>query len=265
MNYENRVTIFIDILGFKEIIKGTVDSEGNGVEEKIDFLNRTMLSMREILNIDKPDEHFAKSKQITQFSDSIVISFNANEESEIYFTLTEIKNLIINLALSNIICRGGIAYGKLIHNDKVLFGPAMVEAYETESKAAMYPRVVLDSTIIHLAYQHHGQHHSATDEVDAFKDVINIDGDGMFYIDYFGSAQSELNDPIYDMPIYINKLIEIYSLGIGRAKSPDVKVKFSWMKSKINEMIDYYKKQDYIDAQPDEFLKQYFSSLNRIE
>jgi hypothetical protein len=98
MKYEKRVTVFLDILGFKQLIKSTEIKE------------------------EDVEENFSKSKRITHFSDSIVISFNENEESEIFYTLSEIQNLIINLIYKGIICRGGIAYGKLIHNEKMIFG-----------------------------------------------------------------------------------------------------------------------------------------------
>ncbi len=39
MTYQHRFVIFIDILGFKEIIKTTNDNEGNDLTIKIDALN----------------------------------------------------------------------------------------------------------------------------------------------------------------------------------------------------------------------------------
>ena len=119
MNYENRITVFIDILGFKNIIKNTENKDGTDNEKKIEFLHNTILTIRKLLDIDDPNGHFAKSKQVTQFSDSIVISFEENEESEVFYTISDIQTLVINLVLKGFICRGAISYGKLIHNEKV--------------------------------------------------------------------------------------------------------------------------------------------------
>ncbi|NHQ61111.1 hypothetical protein G9409_11070 [Chlorobium sp. BLA1] len=247
MNYENRITVFIDILGFKEIIRKTCDNNGNDLSEKVDLLNESLLMIRDYLDIDKPDEHFSKSKKITQFSDSIVISFEETETSEIYYTLSDILGLLVNLTRRGIICRGGIAYGKLIHTDKILFGPAMVTAYETESKAALYPRVILDISIIELAAKHHAKHHTPKDELNAIKDIVSVDGDGMLYVDYITKAESELDDPELDFPEYINKLKEIIETGLKEAKAPDIKIKYSWMKTKFNDYISELKKDNYTE------------------
>lgn len=67
---------------------------------------------------------------------------------------------------------------------------------------------------------------------------FNRKHDVMYYVDYFAKAQGELDDPDYDMPMYIDKLKEIIEKGLKMAKkSPDIKVKYSWMKNKYNIMI----------------------------
>jgi len=264
MKYEKRITVFLDILGFKQIIKATEDNQGNDNEEKIKFLHDTILQIRELLDID--NGHQAKSKQVTQFSDSVVISFKENEESEVFYTLSDIQTLVINLALRGIICRGGISYGKLIHTDKMIFGPALVEAYETESKAALYPRIILDRTIIDIGKKHHAFHHGEIDEKKAILKILNKDTDDMFYIDYFSKAQSELDDPEYDMPTYIDKLKEIIEAGIKAGKkSPDIKVKYNWMKNKFNTMVKAYTDTNFISALNDQDLKDYYNELEQIK
>jgi hypothetical protein len=266
MKYDKRITVFLDILGFKQIIRNTEDKNGIDNEDKIAFLEETILKIRELLDIDNANGHQAKSKQITQFSDSIVISFKENEESEVFYTLSDIQTLIINLTLRGIICRGGISYGKLIHNDKMIFGPALVEAYETESKAALYPRIILDKTIIDIGKKHHAIHHGEIDEKLAIKKILNQDTDDMFYIDYFSKAQGELDDPEYDMPTYIEKLREIIEQGIKDGKkAPDIKVKYNWMKNKFNSMVRAYTRAEFISMLQDQDLKDYYSDLKLIK
>ena len=260
MNYENRITVFLDILGFKEIIKETLDKDGNDNLEKINDLNGALEKIREFLDIDLPEGHFSKSKIVTQFSDSVVISFLHTETSEVFYTLSDIHDLLINLALRGIICRGGVAFGKLIHNEKFIYGPAMITAYETESKAAMYPRIILDKSIIKLAAENHAVHHLPTDEINALKSFITVDGDGMLYIDYIEKSQQELDDPENDMPLYIDKLKEIIETGLNKAKSPDIKVKYTWMKTKANRLIDRMKKGTYSGD-----LQEYYTNIKRIE
>ena len=82
--YEERVVAFIDILGFKNLINDTLINEDEKVEDMIDVLNVSS----EILN----QSPSSKSKMVTQFSDSIVVSFKAIDSNEIYYTL-----LVLNI------------------------------------------------------------------------------------------------------------------------------------------------------------------------
>jgi hypothetical protein len=43
--------------------------------------------------------------------------------------------------------RGGITIGELVHNNDVVFGPALNRAHELESKVAEYPRIIFDPVI----------------------------------------------------------------------------------------------------------------------
>ncbi len=266
MKYENRVTIFIDVLGFKQIIKSTLNPDGSDNENNIKLLNDLILLIREIMDMDDEEGHISESMQITQFSDSLVISFKEDEESEVFYTLSNIQNLIINLVGRKIICRGGIAYGKLVHNDKMVFGPALVEAYETESKAAMYPRIILDRSIIEIGRKYHAFEHGQSEEQRAILKLLSKDTDDMYYIDYFTKAQQELDNPEFDMPEYIDELKVIIKEGIKFGKkSPDLKVKYGWMKNKFNAMLRNFKKPEFIELLSNTGLKDYYSNINYIE
>jgi hypothetical protein len=69
--------------------------------------------------------------------------------------------------------RGGVAKGKLYHANGVVFGEAMVRAYQLESRVAVYPRVVVaDELII-------GKPEAK------FGPWIRRDFDGLLCVDYF--------------------------------------------------------------------------------
>ena len=263
MMYENRVTVFLDILGFKEIINGTYDDKGNDIEVNINQIAYIHDIIRKLLDADNPSE-FSISKQITIFSDCIVISFKEEEQSEIFYTLSDIQDLIINLVFEGIICRGAISFGKLIHTDKTIFGPALNEAYLTESKAALYPRVILNKSIFEIAQNNHASHNSSKDEIESICNIVSIDTDDMYYIDYYAKARSELDDPVYDMPDYIDKLRDIIMNGfeVGKNK-PDIQIKYHWMKNKFNKMVSYFIKNSVSIVDPD--LKDYYQNLKKID
>ena len=80
--------------------------------------------------------------QTKTFSDTIVIS---DEDTDAGFNRVAETAASVAAALlwRGRLCRGGIARGSLIHTDAVLLGPALVNAYDIKSKAAVYPRIVI--------------------------------------------------------------------------------------------------------------------------
>ena len=157
MQYQDRIVCFLDILGFRALISQTLNADGSDSPEKIGHLSEVLNVIRELLDIDRPRDR--PPAEITQFSDSIVISFLSGEKSGVFDSLLSILWVQINLVLKGILCRGGITRGRLIHTPTQLFGPAMVDAYALESRAALYPRVILDEPIIKAGVQAHARHH----------------------------------------------------------------------------------------------------------
>lgn len=251
MKYDNRIVAYLDILGFKDLLDKTVDNEENDVEEKIDAIQDVYKIIRTTWDLDEGDinsEYFKKAilkdrekkkKVVTIFSDTIVVSFLQQAESEIFLTLMELRWLIMNLAHKGVICRGALAYGKLIHTDKMIYGPALVEAYMTESKAALFPRVILTKELIQLAGKFKSSHNSPEEEVEYVEGLLKKDLDGMYYIDYFLGAQNDLDDE-FDFPIYLEKMADMIRKGV-KSRKPEVRIKYMWMKEKINEVIDLCK------------------------
>jgi hypothetical protein len=243
MKYEKRVVAFIDILGFKSLLDETVDSKGGDNEERIDNVIEAYQTIKEIWQTDSFSNiaTVSTTKKVSIFSDSIVVSFKAEEPSEIFSTLLDIKHLIMDLISRKILCRGAISIGKFIHTDDYLFGPALIEAYTLESKAAMYPRVILDRDIIEAGYKHSPSNLSSSEAKDYVESLLEQDSDGMYYIDYFFKAQSELDDPDYDFPEYIEILggiIRSGLMGSSHHGKADLRVKYSWMRERYNRMVE---------------------------
>ena len=49
MNYENRVSLFIDILGFREIVKSTLDNVGNDDKNRIEKVYEIFKAIKTLL------------------------------------------------------------------------------------------------------------------------------------------------------------------------------------------------------------------------
>ena len=235
MNYEDRVVCFIDILGFRSHISKTIDKDSKEVAEETGNLIK---AFNVIKNVNAHVIDDVKTKKVTQFSDCLVISFVLSEKSEVFCTLKEIQWLLIELVKYGILCRGGITFGKLVHTDDIVFGPALVDAYILESKAANYPRVLVDNSILDIATKYHASHHGPQHEIESIKECLGLDSDGMFYIDYILEITEEFDDLEDDYAIFLNSLSELIEEHIDSPK-PDIRVKYSWLKEKYNEAVKY--------------------------
>ncbi|HVW98709.1 MAG TPA: hypothetical protein VHA56_22265 [Mucilaginibacter sp.] len=273
--YEERVTVFIDILGFKEMLSETISSKGDPRQEKINEIVDAYRAIRDVWDLDLGKEKDYRSvsknsKRITTFSDCLVISFKTTEKDEVMYTLLEIKWMIMRLVDRGILCRGAITHGKLIHTEEILFGPALAEAYILESKAAMYPRVILHADILKIAKENRMHPNDPYNEDEELVSLLEKDTDGMYYIDYFAKAQEELDDPEYDFPSYMQKLGDKIRKGLMGSSSifkSDIKVKYRWMKERYNRLIDQAQNKDFLkrlEKQGDHDLARAYRSFKKI-
>lgn len=228
--YENRFVLFLDILGFKKKVDATYSKEQD-LPLEIEKLYNALETISE------SNARTAGSKRFTQFSDSIVVSFNDSEEYEFSHLLDDISIMLYELASQGIFCRGAIAYGKFLHDEKFLFGPALVEAYETESKAALYPRVIIDKSVLDVYKQ---KSKKALKRLQLKKDFVDNylleDMDDKLFIDYFYLPVERAVGPDAYVE-YLEKLRSHISDELSRARAADIRVKYGWMKQKFNSTL----------------------------
>lgn len=236
MQYDSRIVLFLDILGFRKHVLDTTekDKETNefvDIEEKITALYETLSKMGEIAGVNGNQEKI----NVTQFSDSIVISFLDRSPSKASTVFEIILKIIVHLVGKQIICRGALSYGKFIHDSQILFGPALVDAYETESKAAMYPRVIMDRKIYDFSRMYHDKKTGTFVIPEGISDYLKLDLDGKYYIDYFTAARRVIQDD-NNLIAYYKTLREIIIQG-RKFEQPDLKVKYGWLKMKYNKFL----------------------------
>lgn len=143
--YDDRVVCFLDFLGFRAQIGRTENQDESLAISEIERIACGINRLREIMDVDSPEER--PDTEVTQFSDSVVLSFRATSPSGVFYSLQSILQAQVALVKCGFLCRGAIVRGKLVHNKTLLFGPAMNRAYDLETKAAVYPRVILDAKI----------------------------------------------------------------------------------------------------------------------
>jgi hypothetical protein len=132
-----RVVAFIDVLGFRELVR-RMETEPDLVER----VHHALLGIRV-----KEDGIYADEDhkvEMTSFSDCAVFSAPEGQESDVLRRLTYLSR---DLMSNGILSRGAVVLGKVHHRERILFGPAIVTAYEAELHVAKYPRIFVSDEV----------------------------------------------------------------------------------------------------------------------
>ena len=134
------------------------------------------------------------------------------------------------IADEGIIIRGGITVGKVVKSYRQLFGPAVVRAYELESKIAKNPRIIVDKEVLNELAVNPGLwvHDRRTDE-QAVRNLLREDDDGELFVDYLRLAQNELDDPAY-YNVFLARHQLVITEGLKRySQDRTIRAKYEWM------------------------------------
>jgi hypothetical protein len=253
LKYEKRIIAFIDILGFRELIK---DSEKNpGTLEKIyEIINY-------FKNWEKPESWNLKTIEIeedaqkkglanfdlsnkstcTCFSDSIIVSIKISDGdinailSTLIANISYIGSYIIQ---KGILFRGAITIGNIIHQDNgIILGQGFIDAYNLESKLATFPRIVVsDKLIKELNYPLEAKRNRYP-----YHQYLTRDKDGCIgfnQLKYFEVVQSwtEMKEDILKDALDKTRKVIIDGLDYS-FELPSVHSKYQWLKNEYNSLI----------------------------
>ena len=170
------IIAYIDILGGKKFISENPSAFFTNCQ---DLFCKTTEEMRSIINTQETTE----IKNLT-FSDNICIIVKV-ENDDVYFQRMKLLlNYVGILQQHALFCygytlRGGIAYGTIYSDDKLISGQPLIEAVTLEEKVAFYPRIILgDSAVKLLSAENQTwlkQHH-----------LIHTEADSAMMVDFIG-------------------------------------------------------------------------------
>ena len=185
--YSERCVAFIDILGFSAIVNNSITSP-----EQASNLAKILSQMTENTNSDIVT--FSGDDFKTQtFSDCIVISESASDHglSHLVWIISQLER---DLLAEGILTRGGIAEGLLHHSERIVFGPALIEAYRLESTTAIYPRVVVDRR----AHQHFKRFQTNEGLLNDYNQ-LRFDDDGPVFVDFLAPFRRQTQMSAHDL------------------------------------------------------------------
>lgn len=229
-SYERRIVCFIDILGFSNIVKGTVTSGIRGASGLRNICGA--LNMLDDFRLTMSEAMKAKDVRTTQFSDSVVISFPWNEEdNSIVSAILLIKTYQVFLIMHHgVLLRGGITVGDIIHNEKLIVGPAMIDAYTLESKCAITPRIIIDSQVVPLFEKAFDRCRNNSHSIDTT--LINKDDDDRYFIDYFNFSERNRTGCVCYYNDYLHQLKMLVAENKDNSDAR-IREKYLWMNNKI--------------------------------
>ncbi|MCZ2483135.1 hypothetical protein G9H64_09215 [Aquirufa nivalisilvae] len=218
MTYEKRIVCFFDILGFADAVKDKILSSDE-IKSLFDELN---ILINENSNDYIPIIHFSDSFVIT-------IKFKRNAPSQ----LGIVVKILIKLLEYNLLARGSIVFGEVLHFEKNIFGPALVEAVELEKKKAKYPRIIVDKSLNELELPTTGN--GTITYINFFNNFRYIkldDVDNEYYIDFIGELKNNKNNS--------NCVSNLHSLIKKFRNSEDEKIreKYTWLENKVDQDIN---------------------------
>jgi hypothetical protein len=231
--YETRAVLFLDILGFRDLIASRKEKEildalivsakvpiplGASVDEGLDF-------------------------RVTAFSDCVVCSARILAKSNFFpaaYVAAYAGRLALELLTRGILSRGAITVGKLYHQEQTVFGPALIEAYELESRFAQYPRIIVPPKVMGQVNMTLAIRVGADWWLDHYP--FREDFDGMHHLDIFGPFFIDYRPPSLK-PKRANSLKAVgpattrlvTRLCRRKFNDPRVSTKYAWMKSYLDE------------------------------
>jgi len=145
--YEDRNVAFIDILGWR----ASIEAAGSQGARELGWLVQLLQQIEKGAGTHRsfaqglagvPAFDAMRATHVTQFSDSIVISLPADEAGSFQWVLEQVLAQICGIACqSGFLLRGGIARGPVFHRERMIYGPALIAAYDLEQRVR-YPRIL---------------------------------------------------------------------------------------------------------------------------
>jgi hypothetical protein len=228
--YQERIVAFIDVLGFSDLVKASdTNPVARGKISKLIVSNRLFERVMD-------DARFAGA---TFFSDSFVLSM---QPDRMFYMVREVGHLCRFLLLQGLPCRGAITVGSLYHHDRLVIGPAFLDAYRLEQSVACYPRIILDDTAIEFWRMEFASPPAHVH----LESLVKLDRDGQHFIDIFSrewdanfiswtdivpSPESPPNDHADFMELASQQIQDGLA---ANTRSSKVRAKYEWLATECN-------------------------------
>ena len=249
--YEERLCAFVDILGFCDLVRQSVDR--SPLQGQIRQLLREVVQARPVWDRDSPVDviegrltrqginnprheaellvkEYAAAERGLSFSDSLILSATLNDHA-VTNLVTSLLFLTRRLAELGKYVRGAVCLGKLCHEQDLCFGPALIDAIDLEKNVACFPRIIFTPEA-HAAVAKVQSH-----SVGPLAPYLREDFDGWRFLDFLNQAALDLGGPFRE-----DQMMEI-RLALDRQFSSSrvpnrVRQKLLWLARYFNSVLE---------------------------
>lgn len=220
---------FLDVLGFSARIRASYkDKTANELLRQFHAIFERRINRLK----SEVDESLLYFKS---FSDNVLLAhprFSHDMESEFGFILWSISEYQFEMALQGFFIRGGLSVGNLFVDDNSVYGEALIDAYELESKVAVNPIVVLCDNTMKFVDHHIGYYYG--ESAPQVRHVL-VNADGRYFINYLSECILETDDGEELHADSLRKHKEQIELALSLyAGQAAVFAKFSWLSAYHN-------------------------------
>lgn len=231
-NSQNHFIAYLDILGYKEIIK-----KPNGTMGLALCINKYIEDAKETARKYFSEKDNGSEIKLKAFSDNIMICTEKNWT--ILFAMIAVLQCRI-LVEDGIFIRGVLCVGELHIDKEFVCGQGIILAHEIESEIAIFPRVVIHDSFANAAKQQDNIP-TATNTFEFLANLPNcsVDNDGYKYINYLLAACTMNNDEKKNSEL-LQQHREIIRTNLLSAGSERTKQKFQWCARYHNSIVEWF-------------------------
>jgi len=226
---------FTDILGFSNLIVQSPNRQhGSELLKKLHTILKNQYK-----NMKEMNPH----AQFKTFTDNVILAYPIFQDGEWQSgnLFMSFINYQLEMTMNGYFLRGGVSFGDYYGDEDFAYGPALIEAYDLESKQANYPRIILSKEMVKIVAEYLGYY--AEPEEAPQSSYLLKDTDEMVFINYLYALQEEF-EYTQDQDIYIQNIINhkeiiLNSLNMYKDNSK-LYSKYEWVAQYHNYYCDQY-------------------------
>lgn len=229
--YSPHLVTYLDIMGFRNLIENK--SPG--------FISKVIRLWKQETALGSESQNY--HVDFKQFSDLIVVTCPINSRENVKtrpgLVFWEVQRLMFaqaRLIEEGILVRGAVTVGNIVKSYREIYGPAILQAYELESRTAIFPRIVIDERILtELKRNILLRRHDFRTEMEYLSVFLHTDNKNVTFVDYLRGALSE--DP-EGAPRFFVKHKELIEQGLWDfRRNRRIREKYRWLQRYHNSVV----------------------------